>query len=230
MDDRARRHRILVATFVARATGIASRAVDSSFVQAVIAVTAIANPLGAAPIFMSLTDEMDSAARTRAAARVALAVLVILTASALFGRVILGAFGITDAAFRAAGGLVIVLMGLEMLRGTPTRVQHDHQDADGDDDAVIIPLAMPLIAGPGAITTVITLVAQRPGPRGTMRALVAVAILTVVLFVTLSSASWLARVISARGQRIFLRFMGLILVAVGAQLLMTGTRAFFAGP
>jgi multiple antibiotic resistance protein len=204
--------------------------VDSSFVQAVIAVIAIANPLGAAPIFLSLTDDLDRAARVRAAARVALAVLIILTASALFGRVILGAFGISDAAFRAAGGLVIVLMGLEMLRGTPTRVQHDHHDTQPDDDAILIPLAMPLIAGPGAITTVITLVAQRPGPRGTMRALVAVGILTVVLFVTLSSASWLARVITARGQRIFLRFMGLILIAVGAQLLMTGTRSFFAGP
>jgi multiple antibiotic resistance protein len=230
VDDRARRQRIAVATFVAGATGVRSRAVDSSFVQAVIAVIAIANPIGAAPIFLSLTDELDGAARVRAAARVALAVLVILTASALFGRVVLGAFGITDAAFRAAGGLVIVLMGLEMLRGTPTRVQHDQHAPDADDDAILIPLAMPLIAGPGAITTVITLVAQRPGPRGTVRALVAVGILTVVLSLTLSSASWLARVITARGQRIFLRFMGLILVAVGAQLLMTGTRAFFAGP
>jgi multiple antibiotic resistance protein len=220
-------------TFAAAPAGVASAAVDSSFVQAVIAVIAIANPIGAAPIFLSLTNDLDAAARVRAAARVALAVMIILAASALFGRVVLGAFGITDAAFRAAGGLVIVLMGLEMLRGTPTRVQHDQHEphpVDSEDDAVIIPLAMPLIAGPGAITTVITLVAQRPGPRGTMRALLAVAILTVVLFVTLSSATWLGRVISARGQRIFLRFMGLILIAVGAQLLMTGTRSFFAGP
>jgi len=199
-----------------------------SFVQAAIAVLAIANPIGAAPIFLTLTDDLAPTERHGAAARVALAVFVILTASALFGRVILGAFGISDSAFRAAGGLVIVLMGLEMLRGTPTRVQHDGQPTDDQDDAILIPLAMPLIAGPGAITTVITLVAQRPGPDGMMRALLAVALTTVVLFATLRSAEWLARMVTPRGQRIFLRFMGLILVAVGAQLLMTGTRAFFA--
>ena len=87
---------------------------------------------------------------------------------------------------------------------------------------------MPLIAGPGAITTVITLVAQRPGPDGIVRAILAVGITTVVLFVTLYFAGWLARIATPRGQRIFLRFMGLILVAVGAQLLLTGTRAFYA--
>jgi multiple antibiotic resistance protein len=202
-----------------------------SLVQAVIAVLAIANPIGAAPVFLTLTENARPAERSRAAVRVSVAVLVILTASALFGRVILGAFGISDAAFRAAGGLVIVLMGLEMLRGSPTRVQHDHQaveEDDADDDVVIIPLAMPLIAGPGAITTVITLVAQRPGPDGILRALLAVAITTVVLFLTLYFAGWLARMVSPRGQRIFLRFMGLILVSVGAQLLLTGTRAFYA--
>jgi multiple antibiotic resistance protein len=198
-----------------------------SLVQAVIAVLAIANPIGAVPIFLSLTEELDAGARNRAAARVAVAVLVILTASALFGRVILNTFSITDAAFRAAGGLVIVLMGLEMLRGTPTRVQHDPKPPAEEDDAILVPLAMPLIAGPGAITTVISLVAQRPGPDGIMRALIAVAITTVVLFVTLRWAGVLARVLSARGQRIFLRFMGLILLSIGAQLLLSGTRTFF---
>jgi len=66
-------------------------------------------------------------------------------------------------AFGAAGGLVIVLMGLEMLRGTPTRVQHDDQAEPDRDDPIIIPFAMPLVAGPGAITTVITLTAQHEG-------------------------------------------------------------------
>lgn len=205
-----------------------------SVVQAVIAVLAIANPIGAAPIFLSLTDDLAPLERQQAATRVAVAVLIILTASALFGRVVLGAFGISDAAFRAAGGLVIVLMGLEMLRGTPTRVQHDAQPAgaarssEDQQDAILVPLAMPLIAGPGAITTVITIVTQRPGATGIVRALVAALVTAVVLLVTLRSATWLERVITARGQRIFLRFMGLILVSVGAQLLLTGTRAFFA--
>jgi multiple antibiotic resistance protein len=119
---------------------------------------------------------------------------------------------------------VILLMGLEMLRGSPTRVQHERTpDAD---DAIVIPLAMPLIAGPGAITTVITLTTQAPGWRGQMNAFVAVAVTSLVLLVTLLSSNWIGERIAARGQRIFLRFMGLILVSIGAELLLTGVRTF----
>ena len=112
-----------------------------------------------------------------------------------------------------------------MLRGYPTRVQHERAP-DSPDDAIVIPLAMPLIAGPGAITTVITLTTQAPGWRGQLHAFVAVAVTASVLLLTLRSSVWISRRISERGQRIFLRFMGLILVSIGAQLLLTGVRTF----
>jgi multiple antibiotic resistance protein len=192
-------------------------------VRAIIAVLAIANPLGAVPLFLSLTEYRDAGERRRAAVRAALAVFVILALAALGGRAILATFGISIPAFRAAGGLVILLMGLEMLRGFPTRVQHEPPpDAD---DAIVIPLAMPLIAGPGAITTVITLTTQA-GWRGQLHAFVAVAVTSGVLLVTLLSSNWIGERIAARGQRIFLRFMGLILVSIGAELLLTGVRTF----
>jgi multiple antibiotic resistance protein len=119
-------------------------------------------------------------------------------------------------------------MGLEMLRGFPTRVQHD--PPPDTDDAIVIPLAMPLIAGPGAITTVITLTTQAPGWRGQVHAFVAVAVTSGVLLVTLLSSNWIGERIAARGQRIFLRFMGLILVSIGAELLLTGVRTFLPPP
>lgn len=187
----------------------------------------IANPLGAVPLFLSLSEDSQPSERRRGAVRAALAVFVILTLAALGGRAVLATFGISIPAFRAAGGLVILLMGLEMLRGSPTRVQHEKQDSD---DAIVVPLAMPLIAGPGAITTVITLTTQSPGWRGQLHALVAVAVTTGVLLVTLLSSSWIGERIAARGQRIFLRFMGLILVSIGAELLLTGVRTFLPPP
>ena len=153
---------------------------------------------------------------------------LILALAALGGRAILATFGISIPAFRAAGGLVILLMGLEMLRGFPTRVQHDRPP--DTDDAIVIPLAMPLIAGPGAITTVITLTTQAPGLRGQLNAFVAVAVTAGVLLVTLLSSNWIGERIAARGQRIFLRFMGLILVSIGAELLLTGVRTFLPPP
>jgi multiple antibiotic resistance protein len=199
-------------------------------IRSTIAVLAIANPLGAAPIFLSLTEESAPAERRSAAVQTTLAVLAILTAAALTGRAVLATFGISIPAFRAAGGLVIVLMGLEMLRGSPTRVQHEPGVPLASEDAILVPLAMPLIAGPGAITTVVTLTTESPGLRGQVTALVAVAVTAAVLLVTLLSASQLASRISARGQRIFIRFLGLVLVAVGAQLLLTGVQTFFAQP
>jgi multiple antibiotic resistance protein len=197
-------------------------------VRATIAVLAIANPLGAVPLFLSLTEYRQGDERRRAAIRAALAVFVILALAALGGRAMLSTFGISIPAFRAAGGLVIMLMGLEMLRGSPTRMQHEQPPES--DDAIVIPLAMPLIAGPGAITTVITLTTQAPGWRGQLHAFVAVAFTSGVLLVTLLSSNWIGERIAARGQRIFLRFMGLILVSIGAELLLTGVRTFLPPP
>jgi len=197
-------------------------------VRAIIAVLAISNPVGAVPLFLSLTETRDAGERRQAALRASIAVFVILTLAAFGGRIVLATFGISIPAFRAAGGLVILLMGLEMLRGSPTRVQHE--GTTDVDDAIVVPLAMPLIAGPGAITTVITLTTQSPGWRGQVQASVAVAVTTAVLFVTLLSSNWIGERITARGQRIFLRFMGLILVSIGAELLLTGVRTFVASP
>ena len=91
---------------------------------------------------------------------------------------------------------------------------------------ILVPLAMPLIAGPGAIATVITFTAKETSWVGNARIGGAILVVGLVIFLTLRSAEWLQRKISARGQRIFLRFMGLILVAVGAQLLLSGIHSF----
>ncbi len=194
-------------------------------IQSTIAIIAIMDPLGAAPIFLGLTDDMTRWQRTRAAVRASFYCIVILTVSAFGGEWILRAFGVTLPAFQVAGGLIIVLMGLEMLSGTPTRVQHDPKEP-GEDDTILVPFAMPLIAGPGAITTVITLTAQHPNVSGRLTILLAVVLATIVLLVTLLSANWLKERISYHVQKVFLRFMGLILLAIGAQLLLTGVQRF----
>jgi multiple antibiotic resistance protein len=124
--------------------------------------------------------------------RTALAATIILTVAVLAGRPILAAFGISMPALQAAGGLVIVLMGLEMLHGAPTRVQHDEAQ-QSTEDRILVPLPMPLLAGPGAIIGIV-----------------------------LGTAARLGSVIGVRGQRILLRFMGLILAAVGAEVLLAG--------
>jgi multiple antibiotic resistance protein len=201
-----------------------------SLVQAVVAVLAIADPLGAVPVFLGLTRMMTAEQRTRAANRTALAVGVILAATAVGGSWVLALFGISLAAFRVGGGLVVVLMGLEMLGGRRTRVQPGESDLDADgEDAILVPLAMPLIAGPGAIATVMALSARATSWRARAEVFAAVAVTTLAVLATLRSARWIQARMSGASHRILLRFMGLILVAIGAQLLLSGVREFFSG-
>jgi multiple antibiotic resistance protein len=197
-----------------------------TLLQDIAALLAITNPLGAIPVFLAITDRMDSKKRRSAGVRASVVVGVILAISSLVGTPILSAFGISMAAFQAAGGLVVLLMGLEMLRGVPTKVQHDEGTEESADDRVLVPLAMPLIAGPGAITTTITLSARAATWPETLLMLVAVLVAAVTTFVTLSSAHWVSKKIGRRGQSIFLRFMGLILASVGAQVLLSGLYSF----
>jgi multiple antibiotic resistance protein len=204
-----------------------------AYLQALIALLAIANPVGAAPVFLELVRGFSRDQKRSAALRASFAVFAILAVSAVAGQAILSLFGISLPAFRAAGGLVIVLMGLEMLRGETTRVQQDPDDPDAAEGAILVPFAMPLVAGPGAITTVITLaIAHRAAsfPFVPLVALVGSAGVAVVLWVILLLMIGNERLLGVRGKRILTRFMGLILIAIGFQLGLDGVREFFASP
>ena len=190
---------------------------------------AIANPVGSAPLFLLFVDGLSRAEKRRAAGLASVAVLAILGVSALAGRTVLGLFGLQIASFQAAGGLVIALMGLEMLRGEPTRL---HTEAPGDEDPsdrILVPFAMPLVAGPGAITTVITLAVTESAGALPLEALVASAVTALVLWVMLLLVIAQERLITPRVRRLFTRFMGLILLAIGFQLGLYGIKSFFAG-
>ena len=200
----------------------------NEFLQAFVSLLAITNPIIAAPMFLGIVAGMPVAARRRAAGQAAMAVLAILAGAAIGGRYILELFGISLDAFRTAGGLVIILVGLDMLRGSPSGIQHDEASPEDAEDRIVVPFAMPLVAGPGAITTAITLSVAYPSrlylPVVALLASVATA---AVLWATLRLALVRQRLATPRVERIFTRFMGLILVAIGFQIGMLGIRDFF---
>jgi len=199
------------------------------FLQATIALIAIANPFAALPVFLSLVHADDPAAKRQAANRVALAVFAILAGAVLVGRFVLQLFGISFAAFRVGGGLVVTLTGLDMLRRRET-TPHDDPAATSAADQLIVPVAMPLIAGPGTIITAMTL-AARTASGGTFglpwMVLVAVGVVAAAVWLVLVLSGFVERRIGTRGQAIVMRFMGLVLVAVGAQLVLGGIGEFF---
>ena len=190
--------------------------------QAVIAVVAISNPIGLALVFINLTKDLDKAERKAASRRVVMWVFAILVVSMVSGIWLLKAFGVSLAAFQAAGGLVIALIGLEMMRGQSSAVQGG--DEEDGSDGLVIPLAMPMVAGPGTIATVITMTAraEQPGLGAYIAPAVAVVACALVLWIMLGAADWLRSHISEQGKRIITRFLGLILAAIGAQMLLSG--------
>lgn len=195
------------------------------FIQATIAIVAICNPLGAAPVFLALVGDVEPLKLRYAALRVSLYIFMILFIATLAGSGLLKLFGISLSAFQAGGGLIVLLMGLEMMKGRPTHVQHESLQ-DDETDQLLVPLAMPLIAGPGSIATVMTLTAHNPDLMGHISVVLAVLVEAILMFIFLSASVWLEKRVSERGQRIFLRFMGFILVAMGAQMTLTGIKSF----
>ena len=169
--------------------------------------------------------------RTPAAARVALYVVFVLGGAALVGREILDLIGINLHAFSAVGGLVIALMGFEMLYGggaSKAQGEQERQEGPDEGDALLIPLTIPLIAGPGAITTTITLSAQDDSFDSVIVALIGVGAVAVVAF---ASFAWLGGVLSKvrpATLAVLVRIGGLLLATIGTQMMLGGLKSFFA--
>lgn len=197
------------------------------YIQAIVALLAIANPLSAVPLFLQAVDGIDRTQQRKSALLAAISVFTILLSAAVAGNWVLDIFGISISAFRCGGGLVILLMGLTMLQGRTSKVQQESLTHNERRSKIFVPIAMPLIAGPGAITTVITIALAEPYWKNLSVALTAIVVLTIVLWVVLLLSQGIQGLLSPLGQKILLRFFGLILVAIGVQFILAGTYEFF---
>ncbi|WP_093117790.1 MarC family protein [Salinihabitans flavidus] len=196
-------------------------------ITAFVTIFVIIDPIGLAPIFVALTRGMTTAQRRAIGLRACLIAFFILALFAFFGEAVLGFIGISMPAFRIAGGALLFLTALDMLfeRRTKRREGQAEEEDEGDDPSVF-PLAIPLIAGPGAIATVILLAGQSPGVQGTALVLaVAVAVLLVVLALFLA-AGLLERALGRIGINVVTRLLGMLLAALSVQFILVGLRDF----
>lgn len=195
------------------------------------ALLALTAPFVELPIFLSVTAGQSAGQRRLSSVKVGLGTLVVLGVSTLVGSNLLELVGVSLPAFRAAGGLVVVIVGLEMLHGGSSMLG-EQGSVDGDPDALWVPIVMPLIAGPAAITAAITLAIRETSMNGStvpVGTLTAVAIASLVVLVTLLFSQGASRLIGVRAARIVERFFGLICVAIGFQMGFTGIQQFFLG-
>ena len=205
----------------------------ATFALALPAVLFIVDPIGVVPLFVAMTAK-DSPEKCRGMAlRACVTAASILCFFGLFGTIIFQVFGVTLAAFRVAGGLLLMLTALDMLRAkNPGTKTSEAETAEGSaqEDIAIVPLAMPLLAGPGAIAKVMVLMAKE-GPRHevALPVLAAILITMVLAYVTLRSAHLIKRVLKQTGIAILERIFGLILAAIAVQFVFEGGRELLRG-
>lgn len=198
---------------------------QSELIQFIVAIFVTSNPLGAIPIFLSLTKGYTDADRRRAARMASITVGVVLTVNIALGEIILNFFGISIASFQLGGGILILLMAISMAQARQSSMKHtkeESQEAAEKDSIGVVPLGIPLLAGPGAISTVIIYAHRNEGwmEHGAM---IAVCIaLSLTVSVALQLASRIGQILGKTGINIGTRLMGLILAAVAVQFIFEG--------
>ncbi len=191
----------------------------------------VIDPLGLAPIFAALTRGYPEKRKREAAIRGTVLGAAILFLFALTGDVLLDALGIGLAAFRIAGGILLFLLALDMVFGRPSGVRsrtvREQEEESHEQDVSVFPLAIPLLAGPGAITTVLLYT----GGRNVAELAVFAGVLLVVLLLTLASlllASRVMRIFGETGANVFSRVLGVLLAALAVQFVLDGVEQSFA--
>lgn len=196
-------------------------------VLALSSIFFLVDPFAALPTFLAVTAGQDDSKRRKTARKASLTAFVVLTTFAVAGSFIFKMFGITLPAFEIAGGVILLLIGLDMLEAKRSPTQEssgETAEAASKDDVGIVPLGIPMLAGPGAITSVMVLVGQVPGLMSwEMGAIAAsIAITAAICYVVLGSAARVARLMGETGIRILVRIMGLLLVALAVQYFVNG--------
>jgi multiple antibiotic resistance protein len=188
----------------------------------------IVDPIASIPTFLALTADAELGQRRHMAKRAAWTCFLVLSGFALGGTLIFKMFGITLPAFRIAGGLIMILIGLDMVQARRSQTKEtasETEQAMAKEDVGIIPLGVPMLAGPGSISTVMALMAQSATWQHSVAIIVVVALTSIVSYWILAAADRVGRRMGDTGIRILTRFMGLLLMAIAVQFILSGLTA-----
>ena len=201
--------------------------------RTLIALLAILNPIGAVPIFIALTNDETPQQRLQTAKMAARAVAVVLLVSAFLGEYILHFFGISIAAFQVAGGMILMLLAFNMLQAkSGGRYKHTPEEAaEGmqKEAVAVVPLAVPLLAGPGTMVTVIIAHNRSNSWLASGLLVVDILIISLVAYAALRLAEPLSNRMGVTGINISTRIFGLILAAIAVTFLANGLSTLFPG-
>ena len=180
-------------------------------VLALSSIFFLVDPFAALPTFLAVTAGANAQRRRKMAWKASVTALVVLSAFAVAGQYIFKMFGITLPAFEIAGGVILLLIGLDMLEAKRSPTQESHEEAAAaarKEDAGIVPLGIPMLAGPGAITSVMVLVGQVQNPWQMLAILGSILITAAICYLVLGNSDRVARALGETGVRILVRIMG----------------------
>jgi len=201
------------------------------YLRYLVTLTAVLDPFLAIPIFVGVTAARDEAGTRRLANVVTVTVFLVLAGAALFGESLLKVLGASLPAFRVGGGLVLLLMALAMLNakvGEMRQTRAEAAELESREVSGVVPLAVPLLAGPGAISTTI-IAAQTGGVAHLLALLVCIALVSALLWGMLRIAHAVGERMGTTGLNVATRLLGLILAAIAIETMADGLKELFPG-
>ncbi|VAV96154.1 MarC family integral membrane protein [hydrothermal vent metagenome] len=200
---------------------------DTAFlITAFVTLLVIIDPIGLTPVFVALTQGISPAQRRTIALRACLTGTGILMVFAAFGESVLGFIGISMHAFRIAGGILLFLTALEMLFERRTKRRETRNEEEDHPDPSVYPLAIPLISGPGAITSVILLAGEQPGWIGWAGIVAVLMVIILLVYLMFLTAGLFERALGKTGINVITRLLGMLLAALAVQFVLDGLRGF----
>ncbi|MBN2614696.1 MAG: NAAT family transporter [Bacteroidales bacterium] len=182
------------------------------------------NPLGAMPVFLSMTDGLTQKQRKNTAMKTMLTAFLVLTLFAILGKYVFDFFHISINGLRVVGGVLFFVMGYDMLNAKISRMKMttEEEAQTYTDDVALTPLGVPLIAGPGSITNAMVLMGDANSLADKGLVLLSILLVSVVSFIILLGATGIIKVIGSQGTKIFTKLMGLIVMIIAVEFFFAG--------
>lgn len=192
----------------------------ATLIAAFATLFVVIDPIGLTPLFVALTQGADAAHRRAVALRASVLGFIILLLFALFGEAVLGFIGISMSAFKISGGILLLLTALDMLFERRTKRREDKVVELPDPS--VFPLATPLIAGPGAIASVILLMGEADGLAGSLTVVGVLAFVVLCVFLLFVAGGALEKIVGQTGINVVTRLLGMLLAALAVQFILDG--------
>ncbi|HWI40082.1 MAG TPA: MarC family protein [Verrucomicrobiae bacterium] len=204
----------------------------SEYVKILLSLVVLVDPIGAIPLFISVTEAHPELERKRTAKIACIAFTTVLVVSIVAGKAVLSIFGVSISSFKVGGGILILLMAIAMMEASRVPSKHtaeEDTEAEVRDSPAVVPLAIPFLAGPGAISTVIIYAERSHAPPHMLMLALCCVVTGGISYLALRGASRISGILGKTGINVAVRLMGLFLAAIAVEFIAGGVGELFPG-